>query len=197
MFVKEIVTHERNIPLNAIILSKKYVGPLGTAKYTLQSEEELNIDEARPYRIVLLSALFNNYDMSHYLEMLKLFFVKSINWMPDNFIVNKFASTHTTHIYPIYKNDYLYVCKEEGKLLEFNPITLLGFYPITNDPMVWYNMRIPNPISWEDACLIRSAEDVSRTVGVDETVSEAIYNRRAGNKPEEDPIVLKYNRIAF
>jgi hypothetical protein len=204
MFIRELVTQERNIPSSCVVVKKTYVGPLGTARYLLQSEEEINIDEAIPYKVVLLTPLLNNYNISHYLEMLKFFFVKTINCEPDNFIINKFASTQTTHIYPtcknidpsglIYRDEFFYVCKEEAAILELNPINLLGLYPISNDPLCWFNMKVPDSIFWDDLCLIRSSSKTTEMEGAYETISSAIRNRHDGYKPEQDPPVILYNR---
>ena len=195
MYIREVVTQPRNVPQYCTILNKRYVGPLGTARYLLQSEQEIQLDEAYPYKVVVLLPLFESYNIAHFLEMLKFFLLKTINSAPTNFIVNKYASTNTIHIYPMYKDDYLYVCFEEAQLLRLNPINLLGLYPITNDPLCWFYMRIANPIFWNDLCLIRSSEKTSDMIGVNETISESIANRRSGYKPEQDPQVLMYNRM--
>ena len=205
MYIRELITQERNIPSHCTVVKKKYVGPLGTAQYLLQSDEEIDVEQAIPYKVVLLTSMFKEYDISHYLEMLRFFLVKTINCEPDNFVITKFASTHTTHIHPMYKNietsgliykdDYLYVCKEEAALLELNPNNLLGFYPITNDPLCWFDMKVPEPILWDDLCLMRSSYKTLEMTGVYETISTAIHNRRQGYRPIKDIPILLYNRI--
>ena len=126
--------------------------------------------------------------------MLRFFVVKAVNCNPDSFIVNRFASTGTTHIYPIVKDEYIYACREESVLLDLNPIMLLGLYPVTNDPLCWLDMKVASPIYWDDTCLVRSSDVVAQAQGMRDTITAVARRRREGQKAIRDPALLMYNR---
>lgn len=194
MFIREVITQERKIPSHATIVKKTYIGPLGTALYILHSDQEIVLEEAYPHKLVLLTRLFDSYNIAHYLEMIRFFLIKTINCNPTNFIINKFASTKTTHIYPLYKDEHIYLCREESRLVELNPINLLGLYPITNDPLCLFEMKIPNSILWEDICLVRSSDKQSQAQFARNTIMSVQRRRRCGDKGVNDPPLLAYNR---
>lgn len=194
MYIKEVITQERKIPQHATIVSKKYVGPLGTARYTLHSDQEIIIEEARPYKVVLLTGMFDQYNIKHFTEMLKYYLVKTIYCSPTGFVMTKFTNTSTTHIYPMYKDEYIYMCEEERKLVDFNPMVLLGLYPVTNDPLCWFNMRIANPMSWDDICVVKSSEVLMQAQQIYDTVVETGNRRRLGERARLDPPCLIYTR---
>lgn len=194
MYIKEVITHERKIPQHATVVGKRYLGPLGTARYTLHSDQDIVVEEARPYKVVLLSRMFDHYSIKHFMEMLRYYLVKTIYCNPTGFIVNKFANTGTAHIYPMYKDEYIYMCDEERNLVDMNPIVLLGLYPVTNDPLCWFNMRVSNPISWDGICVVKSSEMSMQAQEIYDTIVETGNRRRLGETARVDPPVLIYTR---
>lgn len=194
MYVKEVITHQRKIPSHATVIKKEYVGPLGTATYLLHSDQQIDIEEALPYKVVLLTKMFDHYSISHFTEMLRYFLAARIYCAPTEFIVNRFVYTGTTHIYPMYKSEYIYMCQEERKLAELNPNVLLGLYPVTNDPLCWFNMRCAEPMSWNDTCVVRSSERSTQAQQIYDTIVETSRRRANGDRAEKDPPLLLYTR---
>lgn len=194
MYIKEVITQERKIPAHATIARKRYVGPLGTARYLLHSDQEIEVEEAVPFKVVLLSALLDSYSIAHFTEMLRYFLVKTVYCDPTGFIVNKYAYTKTTHIYPVYRDEYIYMCEEERNLAMLNPIVLLGLCPVTNDPLCWFSMRIPNAMHWDDVCVVQSSERHKLSQEIYDTIAETGKRRIEGERPELDPPVLLYTR---
>ena len=194
MYIKEVITQERKIPRHATIAEKRYIGPLGTAKYLLHSDREIDVEEAVPFKVVLYSELFKDYNINHYTEMLRYFLVQSVYCNPTGFIINKYASTGTTHIYPMYQNEYIYMCSEESKLCDLSPITLLGLCPVTNDPLCWLSMSIPDPLRWGDTCVVRSEDRIMLSEHIHETIVETSRRRREGQQGVRDPPLFVYSR---
>lgn len=148
------------------IQSQSYIGTIGLNKYILTTDfkkELLNI-QAQAYEIVILTNLLEQYSIDDYLEMCKLFIKLRLGSYPDRFEIHKFQNPKTTHIYPIIDGDYLYVCEEENNFLYLEPYSLLGLYPITDDPMCWVSMQLRQPIILEGACLIRSEDKDPSTI---------------------------------
>ncbi len=156
------------------IIRHNRCGPLGLIRYTIETDnqmlEEIRKISAFPYSFRLPTDVLEQYSFLDYLAMLKLFLKKTIRAEPDDFEILRYAQPRTTHIYPIYIDidaagigifgsgdcDYLYVSDDENMLLATNALSMLGYSPISNDPLSVNSERLPLFTDWGGSCIIHS-----------------------------------------
>jgi hypothetical protein len=164
------------------IISDTATGPLGLRLYNIKTNnfqmvKLLKQTAAWKYKVVILTDVLNNYNMVHYQDMISALLFKTIGCTPNGFEVIRFADPKTTHLYPIYTSnigqfrqmsDYLYVCSEEEKLIEFDPLSILGMSPLILSDKCWDYMQVgtsnsrsatqSRPIFWGGSAIIRSKD---------------------------------------
>jgi hypothetical protein len=178
----DIVTHpcklcelEQKLKIKFTIIKSENSGPIGMIRYkikcNLQSQkDELMAISAKPFCISIQTDVLECYSINDFVLMCKLMLKKLIKKEPLGFETIKFADPRTTHLYPLYGNslnvEYLFVCDEERRFLFFEPLYLLGLFPVT-DEKIYYSdiaeMSMPTLIMFMGSLLIRS-EDKSISV---------------------------------
>jgi hypothetical protein len=188
MYRLELVTHPLKIASyikteQVTVQLQRSVGCLGLNKYivTTDLKQEILEIQAQPFELVLMTDTLKYYNLTNYLEMLKLFFELRIGKAPDSFIILRFSEPKTTHIYPVMEDGYLYACKEERDYIFLEPYTLLGLKPVIKDPLCWFSMQVPRHVMYGGACLVR-AEDYNPDTSdlVEKTIQLMEQARRSG-----------------
>jgi len=169
----DLVTHPCKISLipNLIINYKEDVTPIGMLRYNVTCEinSDLHLSllsiAAKPYYLALPTDVLECYSISDFEKMCKLYFFKKLGCAPDGFDIVRYQDPKVTHYYPMYNSynsvdsEYLYVCSEELRLLEFDPLSILGLFPISNNSLSWNQKTFIaglNNINWGEARLLES-----------------------------------------
>jgi hypothetical protein len=186
------------------IISDVPCGPLGLRLYNIKTSnfkmaELLKQSSAWKYKVVILTDVINNYNLVHYQDMIGAFLFKTIGATPNGFEIIRFADPKTTHLYPIYtssignkNSDYLYICSEEAKLLEFDPLSVLGMAPLIISDKCWDFMQVgarnsrnatqTRPLIWGGSSIIRSKDADSVVDDVEATQRRMNYSTRMINR---------------
>jgi hypothetical protein len=149
-------------------------GPLGFNRYAVD-KDSVDLHRVREisavaYYVSMDEDVMKLYNEDHFLKMLELFLQLRLGSSPDGWEKYRFEELRTRHYYPIYRHQYLYLGNPERQLLVFNPLDVLGYYPISADPQVWSVSTVLHPVRFEGGCVVRSEsltpdqwERISRT----------------------------------
>lgn len=168
----ELVTHP--CKLNSIsdvnIIQSVYTGPIGMMRYILEvSSDRVELFEkiaAIPFSVVIQTDVLECFSKEDFEEVLSAFLLKSIYSKPDAFETIKYQNPRVTHIYPLYIKsqdpEYLYMCEEEQRLVDFDPLLFLGLKLISSDSLCWegpiQKSGIKKVLRAGDLCLIDSTD---------------------------------------
>lgn len=190
MEVVNIVSHPFKInPLIAEdlgeIASRVTFGPIGLNRYSIRTDSPaaFHAVQAYPYCFVFDSHIISRYSADDCLTMLSALLKMFLGAFPSSFETQRFAYPATTHIYPVYKGDYLYVCEEERAYIDAmhsDLNSLLGLRVVTHDPLCWLNMKIPNAIEWFGSCVLHSEDFPDQRDNINDTLKYMEEARRRG-----------------
>lgn len=184
------------------ILSETTCGPLGLVMYNIEYDVDMTDDItdlcAVPYAFSISTDILEYYSQPNYLEMLKLYLYKILGAQPDDFEITRYKQPRTTYIYPMYISqdsiemgkfkigsgicDYLYVTPRERGLIETDTISMLGFFPFSNDPkcleVLSEHKLLQAFTEWGGACLLKTENTYPVNVDMADKVAENVEHLR-------------------
>jgi len=162
MYTLEIFTHPSHLinlakDLATITEIGSSAGPLGYKKYLIETDSSLEFlkIKAEPYCLEIPTSVIKLYNEEYFTKMADFFLNLRIGAKPTSYHIIRIEDTNISLYYPMFASDYFYLRKEDKKLLKVEPLSLLGFYPISTDPAVWNYDEIIEPLVYEGGCVIR------------------------------------------
>jgi len=159
----DLVSHPRYLKMYGLTpigvnTYQNNAGPLGFCHYSIETENPNNLlnISASPWYIEMDKQVMEAYCSEYFIKMLQLFLEVRIGMKPDSFQVIKFEDTQTICYYPLFRSQYLYIGVEERILLQVDPLALLGFVPVSADPLVWEHAKVVDPVIFEGACVVKT-----------------------------------------
>lgn len=155
----EIIAHPIDIENSGhvpLYVSKYPVGIFGYYRYRflIFNAEEVLQFRASPFYTEIETALLSYYKESFFTVMLNLFFEVRIGYVPERYEIFSFENGKRRY-YPIFNGEYLHTREQEERILELDPNLLLGYYPVSANPLIWKYHSLEEPLRFEGACIVR------------------------------------------
>lgn len=140
-----IIAHPEDIPGGIEpTTDSKARGPLGFTDYVVDDLALALRIKAYPYRFTIPVAVFEEFSMANYVEVLKAHIKNRIGVTVTS--VEHYDIAGIRYCYPRCKGEYIYVTAKDEKLLEVDTLGLVGYIPIKTDAD---HAKITNPYVFE------------------------------------------------